>query len=218
MLRLLIPLLTCLAGFAGLSGLASGQALAPSKEQPGPMAREFRAAWIATAYNIDWPSKQGLSAAAQQAELRRMLDTIARMRMNAVVFQVRPMGDAFYDGLPSRYWSAQLTGGPAEQAAAREELAAGGVDAWPVLRDLSDSTTDSELQIVLLELIGECGAPAAEAEETLLGALQSDDPHVQGVALAAIPKAGIPAEVAVPELKKHLTSPNSVVASRALSE
>lgn len=73
------------------------------------MAREFRAAWIATAYNIDWPSKQGLSAAQQQAELRAMLDRIARMRMNAVIFQVRPMGDAFHKS-SIEPWSHFLSG------------------------------------------------------------------------------------------------------------
>lgn len=130
----------------------------------------------------------------------------------------RVMGDEFYDGRPSRYWSAQLTGGPAEQSEARETLASGGAEAWPVLRDMYDSATDAELQIVLLELMGDCGAPAAEVEETLVGALQTEDPHVQGVALSAIPKAGISADVAVPTIVKFLTSENSVIASRALSE
>ena len=104
MSRLLIPLF-----IASLCALSQAQPLIPSKEEPGPLAREFRAAWIATAYNIDWPSKQGLSAAQQQAELRRMLDSIASLRMNAVIFQVRPMGDAFYDS-KLEPWSHFLSG------------------------------------------------------------------------------------------------------------
>ena len=103
MLRHLIALVIC------MSSLANGQALAPTQEKPGPLPREFRAAWIATAYNIDWPSKKGLPAAQQQAELRRMLDSIASLRMNAVIFQVRPMGDAFYES-KLEPWSHFLTG------------------------------------------------------------------------------------------------------------
>lgn len=40
----------------------------PADEVPLP-AREFRAAWVATVYNLDLPSKPGLSAEAQKAEL-----------------------------------------------------------------------------------------------------------------------------------------------------
>lgn len=104
MMRTLPPLL-----LGSLLASAGARDLAPIKEKPGPLPREFRAAWIATAYNIDWPSKQGLPAAQQQAELRRMLDCIASLRMNAVIFQVRPMGDAFYDSRIEP-WSHFLTG------------------------------------------------------------------------------------------------------------
>lgn len=103
MFRFLSPILLC------LSAGALAQPMVPVQERPSPMAREFRAVWIATAYNIDWPTKKGLSASAQQAELRRMIDTIARLRMNAVIFQVRPMGDAFYDS-KIEPWSHFLTG------------------------------------------------------------------------------------------------------------
>jgi len=92
-----------------LAPLAFGQALAPVNDKPSPLPREFRAAWIATAYNIDWPSKQGLSVAQQQAEMRKLLDTVAKLKMNAVIFQVRPMGDAFYNS-SLEPWSHFLTG------------------------------------------------------------------------------------------------------------
>ncbi|RZJ10305.1 MAG: hypothetical protein EOP39_09130, partial [Rubrivivax sp.] len=42
-------------------------ASAPPKP-PEPPPREWRAAWIATVTNIDWPSRKGLSADAQQVE------------------------------------------------------------------------------------------------------------------------------------------------------
>jgi uncharacterized lipoprotein YddW (UPF0748 family) len=88
---------------------AHAQSYTPSKENPPALAREFRGAWIATIYNIDWPSSKGLSAAAQQAELRGMLDRIAGLKMNAVIFQVRPQGDALYQS-SIEPWSPWLTG------------------------------------------------------------------------------------------------------------
>ncbi len=73
------------------------------------IVREFRGVWIATVDNIDWPSKPGLGAAQQQRELRVLLDRAAALRLNAVIFQVRPSADALY---PSKLepWSAFLTG------------------------------------------------------------------------------------------------------------
>jgi len=71
--------------------------------------REFRAAWIATVANIDWPSEPGLPVAEQKAELRQMLDQAAALHLNAVIFQVRPHADALYDS-PHEPWSYYLTG------------------------------------------------------------------------------------------------------------
>lgn len=88
-----------------LAGFACGQAA----DRPPPLTREFRAAWIATVYNIDWPSKKGLPAANQQAELRTMLDRLAALHFNAVIFQVRPECDALYQSAREP-WSAWLTG------------------------------------------------------------------------------------------------------------
>jgi uncharacterized lipoprotein YddW (UPF0748 family) len=74
---------------------------------PLPM-REFRAAWIATVHNIDWPSKSGLPAEAQRAELSAIMKRAADLKLNAVVFQVRPQCDAFYQS--SEPWSRFLSG------------------------------------------------------------------------------------------------------------
>ncbi|MEM0962527.1 MAG: family 10 glycosylhydrolase [Bacteroidota bacterium] len=75
---------------------------------PGPM-REFRAAWIATVANIDWPSRAGLAPAEQRAELVALLDRAVDLNLNAIVLQVRPMADALYFS-PHEPWSAFLTG------------------------------------------------------------------------------------------------------------
>lgn len=75
------------------------------------IAREFRGMWIATVANIDWPSRGGLTAVAQQAEMGVLLDAAQQAGLNAVVLQVRAAGDALY---PSTLepWSRSLTGTP----------------------------------------------------------------------------------------------------------
>jgi uncharacterized lipoprotein YddW (UPF0748 family) len=76
---------------------------------PPPAPHEFRAAWVATVANIDWPSKPGLSSAQQQAEITTMLDRAQAARLNAIILQVRPSADAIY---PSTLepWTEYLTG------------------------------------------------------------------------------------------------------------
>ena len=85
------------------------QSYVGSREKAPAPDREFRAAWIACVYNIDWPSRKGLSAQRQQAELTRILDRMASLRMNAVIFQVRPQADALYRSRIEP-WSPWLTG------------------------------------------------------------------------------------------------------------
>jgi len=96
-------------GFWLLAFAASAQTYSPSREKPAGLPREFRAAWVASVYNIDWPSRKGLSASSQQAEMRRILDKMVSLNMNAMIFQVRPHADALYS---SSYepWSPWLTG------------------------------------------------------------------------------------------------------------
>ncbi len=92
-----------------LVGMAGAQSYVASREKAPSAAREFRAAWVACVYNIDWPPSKGLSARTQQAELRRILDKMASLRMNAIIFQVRPQADAVYrSGIEP--WSPWLTG------------------------------------------------------------------------------------------------------------
>ncbi|HEY7116152.1 MAG TPA: family 10 glycosylhydrolase, partial [Tepidisphaeraceae bacterium] len=76
---------------------------------PPPPPREFRAAWVATVANIDWPSKPGLPAAQQIAEIQTLLDRAADLNLNAIILQVRPSCDALYES-PLEPWSEYLTG------------------------------------------------------------------------------------------------------------
>jgi uncharacterized lipoprotein YddW (UPF0748 family) len=71
--------------------------------------REFRAVWVATVVNIDWPDSYNHSPATQKQDLIDLLDNMKRCGMNAIIFQVRPECDALYE---SSYepWSYWLTG------------------------------------------------------------------------------------------------------------
>ena len=91
--------------------LALALLLAAPADAPPPVPREFRAAWVATVANIDWPSKPGLPAEVQKKELVGLLDRCQQLHLNAVVFQVRPMCDALYRS-DLEPWSVVLTGEP----------------------------------------------------------------------------------------------------------
>lgn len=73
------------------------------------VAREFRAAWIATVANINWPSKRNLTTEQQQEEAIVLLDMLKQNNFNAVIFQVRPSSDALYES-QLEPWSYFLTG------------------------------------------------------------------------------------------------------------
>ncbi len=75
---------------------------------PG-VTKEFRAAWVATVANINWPSKPGLSTEQQKEEAIRLLDFLKEHHFNAVIFQVRPQADALYQS-SLEPWSYYLTG------------------------------------------------------------------------------------------------------------
>ncbi len=78
-----------------------------------PPKREFRAAWVATVSNIDWPSSKSLTASAQKAEAIAILDKHKQSNINAILFQVRPSCDAFYQGglEPLSEWLVGVQGG-----------------------------------------------------------------------------------------------------------
>ena len=81
----------------------------PAESAPPPVMREFRAAWVASVSNIDWPSKPGLTTGEQQAELVAIMDKLVKLHMNAIVLQVRPAADALYES-KIEPWSDVLTG------------------------------------------------------------------------------------------------------------
>ncbi len=70
---------------------------------------EFRAVWIATVANIDWPKSNVDAVEKEKADYIEILDTYKKLNYNAVIVQIRSVGDAFY---PTELapWSRYLTG------------------------------------------------------------------------------------------------------------
>src|ERR1044071_3868222 len=98
--RTIAATLCCFAAASPHTAAAAPRAVArlqgpASAETPPPVAREFRAAWVATVGNIDWPSRPGLSTWDQQQELLAILNRATQMKLNAIVFHIQPGGDAF---------------------------------------------------------------------------------------------------------------------------
>ncbi len=91
-------------------------------ELPAAEPREFRAAWVATVGNIDWPSRPGMSGAALRREAVTLLDRARALNLNAIVLQVRPSADAIY---PSALepWTEFLSGEQGKAPWASDEAA-----------------------------------------------------------------------------------------------
>ena len=87
---------------------ATAPPVVPDTAAPA-MLREMRGLWVATVANIDWPSRSTLTADQQRSELVSILDRAAAAGFNAIIFHVRPAGDAVYRS-SIEPWGAMLTG------------------------------------------------------------------------------------------------------------
>lgn len=70
---------------------------------------EFRGVWVSTIYNLDFPSKKELNKEDYKKEYIKLLNEVEELNLNAIIFQVRPKGDAFYKS-DINPWSENLTG------------------------------------------------------------------------------------------------------------
>ena len=70
---------------------------------------DFRAVWVASVLNLDFPSRRDLNSMALKREIDHIVSRSAEMGLNAIIFQVRPTGDSFYESefFP---WSRWLSG------------------------------------------------------------------------------------------------------------
>lgn len=103
-----VAAVTCaLAVLAAGINIAMDQKNTQMAEAAG--VEEMRGVWVASVYNIDFPSKAGINTTQMKQEIDNILTNVQAMGGNAVFFQVRPVADALY---PSEIypWSAYLTG------------------------------------------------------------------------------------------------------------
>lgn len=90
-----------------LLSVASAVSSLEARAQDEIPKHEFRAAWIATVSNLDWPKTNGTEN--QKAELIDLLDELKAAGINAVFFQIRTEADALYES-ELEPWSYWLTG------------------------------------------------------------------------------------------------------------
>ena len=102
--------LSCALLIAGCAQIATAPVVQIDPANfPPPTPREFRAAWVATVANIDWPSKKGLTVTQQKQEIIRIVERAKELKLNALIFQVRAAADALYPSVLEP-WSEYLTG------------------------------------------------------------------------------------------------------------
>lgn len=93
----------CLLILLATSCMRAGNQPADNVKYP---KREFRGAWFPTVTNTTWKS---MTSDEIKADIIRILDALASMHINAVLFQVRPQADAFFVS-EIEPWSRFLTG------------------------------------------------------------------------------------------------------------
>ena len=104
-------MLAALTGACSAGTTATAPAPIPVAADTAPPAivREMRGLWVATVANIDWPSRAGLTADQQRAELTDILDRAATAGFNTIVLQVRPAANAVYASAMEP-WAELLSG------------------------------------------------------------------------------------------------------------
>ena len=85
--------------------------ISPASSQ---LPQEIRGVWVATVFNIDFPSKSGLDAETLKRELDDIVSTTADAGLNAIFLQVRPTCDALYNSkiFPTSKWLVKQPGAP----------------------------------------------------------------------------------------------------------
>ena len=106
---LLLAAVVAACSDSGITGPPVTPPPPPPDTTPPLLVRELRGLWIATVANIDWPSRSGLPADQQRAELLDILGRAASSGFNTIILHVRPAGDALYQSALEP-WGAMLTG------------------------------------------------------------------------------------------------------------
>ena len=114
-LNLIISLLCAVIFLYSCSKSSDSEGTTPTPEPtptPTPTTlklprKEMRAAWIATVWSLDFPKSTAVET--QKKEFTDLLDKLKALKFNAIFFQVKGLGDAYYDS-PYEPWSASITG------------------------------------------------------------------------------------------------------------
>lgn len=67
-----------------------------TKKTENSLTEDFHGVWIATVYNIDFPSSSNISVRKQKKELKKMLDTMKKAGIKHIIFQAKPAQEVFY--------------------------------------------------------------------------------------------------------------------------
>lgn len=66
------------------------------EKNPDSEKYEFRAAWLPSVRNLDYPERPGMTSIELKESFRKILDVYELYNLNTVIMQVRPAGDALY--------------------------------------------------------------------------------------------------------------------------
>ena len=70
--------------------------------------QDFRSTWVATVSNLDIDKQTSIES--YKANLKTIINDLKSWGMNAIIFQIRPMNDAFYES-ELNHWSEFLNNG-----------------------------------------------------------------------------------------------------------
>lgn len=89
--------------------VSSAETAEPTPEEDQTLrfyADKIRGVWIASVYNLNFPSSPGLSREELEQELDTIVENADRLSLNTLFFQVRPSADALYTSnlFPTSYF------------------------------------------------------------------------------------------------------------------
>jgi uncharacterized lipoprotein YddW (UPF0748 family) len=98
---ILLSVTLCVLAAVGCANRAGGQVkpLTGPTTPPTTSATsepEYRAMWVTTAYNNDWPSKAALHRRVQKDEINAIVKRAKDLKCNLILLQVRGFGDRIY--------------------------------------------------------------------------------------------------------------------------
>lgn len=97
-LAVMAMLASCSGGRDIQTNLMPGSAFGSARvvTNAGDITEEVRGVWIASVYNINFPSAPDLSADKLKSEMDSIIDRTLSLGLNTVFFQVHPASDALY--------------------------------------------------------------------------------------------------------------------------